>query len=96
MLVYFFFTRYRISLLKTMLRFLDFIGETELGPVLARHQIVVHTTAEIFLGNIATHRILIIVLGQAAHIFDHCALAAALMVQRKTAPLRGRRREQLL
>lgn len=80
----------------SVLRFLDLVDETELGPILARHQIVVHTTAEIFLGDIATHRILIAVFGQAAHIFDHSALAAALMVQRKAAALRGRRREQLL
>lgn len=78
------------------LRFLgavDLVVEAELGPILVRHQVVVHAAAEVLLGDVAAHRVLIVILGQAAHIPDHGALATALMVQREAAALRRRRRE---
>lgn len=75
---------------------LELVGEAELGPILARHQVVVHAAAEVLLGDVAAHRVLIAILGQAAHVPDHGALATAFMVQRKAAALRRRRREQPL
>lgn len=70
-----------------------FVGEAELGPILARHQIVVHAAAEILLGDVTAHRVLIAILGQAAHILDHGTFTTALMIQRETAAFRWRRRE---
>lgn len=78
------------------LRFLGLVGETKLGPFLARHQVVVHAAAEVLLGDIATRCVPVAVVRQAAHIFDHGALAVALMIQRKAAALRRRRCEQFL
>lgn len=87
-----------LSLKKTIsaLCLFDRISVTEIGPFLARHQIVIHPTGEVFLGDVAAHRVLIAILDQAAHVLDHTALATALMIERKTAALRWRRREQLL
>lgn len=73
-----------------------FVDVAEFGPVLARHQIVIHAAAEVFLGDVAAHRALIAILGEAAHILDHGAFAAAVMIQRETAAFRWRRREQFL
>lgn len=75
---------------------LDLVGEAELGPILARHQVMVHAAAEVLLGNVAAHRVLTAILGQTAHVPDHSALATALMVQREATALRRRRREQPL
>lgn len=81
----------------TTLRLLGaLVGEAELGPILARHQLVVHAAAEVLLGDVAAHRVLIAILGETAHVPDHGAPATALMVQREAAALRRRRREQPL
>lgn len=90
---------YLFSKTISTLRFLDALDlfdEAELGPILARHQIVVHAAGEVLLGDVAAHRVLIAILGQAAHVPDHGALATAFMVQREAAALRRRRREQPL
>jgi len=92
-------TGYLLSRTISTLRFLgafDLVSEAELGPIFACHQVVVHAAAEILLGDVAAHRVLTAILGQAAHVPDHGALATALMVQREAAALRWRRREQLL
>ena len=57
---------------------------------------MVHAAAEVLLGDVATHRVLIAIFGQAAHVPDHDALATALMVQWEAAALGWRWREQLL
>jgi len=57
---------------------------------------MVHAAAEVLLGDVATHRVLIAIFGQAAHVPDHDALATALMIQWEAAALGWRWREQLL
>lgn len=57
-----------------------FVGVAEFGQVLARHQIVIHAAAEVFLGDVAAHRALIAILGEAAHILDHGEFATAVMI----------------
>lgn len=92
-------TGYLLSKTISTLRFLgtlDLVGEAEFGPILARHQVVVHAAAEILFGDVAAHRVLIAILGQAAHVPDHSVLTTALMVQREAAALRRRRLEQPL
>lgn len=76
------------------LRFLDVIRETKTGPFLARHQCVVHPAVEILLRGVSAHCILMPVFSQAAHILDHQALAATLMIQGE-APFVGRGRNEL-
>jgi len=51
---------------------------------------VIHAATQIFLGKITAQCILIAILGQAAHVFDHAALTIAFMIERKAAAV-GRR-----
>lgn len=86
-----------ISALRLAGHLVGFVAfEAKVGPIVARHQVMVHAAAEVLLGDVAAHRVLITIVGQAAHILDHDAFAAALMIQRKTAAFRWRRLEQLL
>lgn len=70
--------------------------EAELGPILASHQVVVHTAAEVLLSDVAAQFVSVLMFRQAAHILDHNALADAFMIQREAAALGWRRREQFL
>lgn len=78
------------------LSLLGLVGETKIGPVVARHQIVVHAATEVLLGDLAARGALVTIFREATHILDHGELATALMVQREAAALGRRRREQLL
>lgn len=64
--------------------------ESQLGPVLAEHQVVGHAALEVVLRDVAAVAHDIVVLVHAAHVLDHERLANAFVVEGETSLFRRR------
>lgn len=76
---------WRQSLFWILFRLRIGTGESQRFPVFFGHQIVVHATPQILFCLVAAQGIVVLIFSQAAHVFDHIALAQILMVQRKAS-----------
>lgn len=86
----------RLAINRVLLCLLDLLSVTEIRPFLSRHQLVIHSTGKVILGEGSAHCVFVLVLVQTAHILDHEHFARALMVEGKAALFRRHRLEWLL
>lgn len=88
--------RQSISNKSLLLCLLDLVGETKIGPVFSRHKLVIHSAGKVILYDVSTHCVLVLIVEQTAHIFDHELLADTLMVQWKATFIRWYGRKYFL